>query len=421
MPSPEAAPDDLARLPGTVVADKYLVERMIGRGGMGAVFAATNTAIGKRVALKFLTREAARDPAATQRFQREAQAAGVIESEHIVHVFDAGVSPGGLPFLVMELLNGEDLRARLDREGTLPIAAALKIAREVLYALIRAHDAGIVHRDLKPDNVFLCRRDDGSFLVKIVDFGISKLTHAGASERLTYRGTLLGSAHYVSPEQAHGSDHVDQRADIYGVGVLLFEMLAGRPPHLAPSKEAVLVAICTEDAPAIDSFRSDVPEPLRDAVARALARDPDARFASATELLGALEHAEQPARRPEARRRRAALWALGALSTLLGFLLMAVLVPKNKPPPPSPAVTTDPATATTMRPPPVVPIEPIASAAPPLVVPLVTANEVSSARPPASAANAKPKSAPRPEPKPSATARRDAGVAGSLELSTRGP
>src|SRR5688572_27532202 len=148
MRSPDPGTDDLSRLTGTLVGEKYLVDRMIGRGGMGAVFAATNTAIGKRVALKFLGREAARDPAATVRFQREAQAAGVIESEHIVHVFDAGTSPDGLPFLVMELLIGEDLRARLDREGPLPVPEAVKIASEVLRALVRAHAAGIVHRDL---------------------------------------------------------------------------------------------------------------------------------------------------------------------------------------------------------------------------------------------------------------------------------
>src|SRR4030095_1150867 len=170
MQSSVSKSDDLDALVGSVVAGKYRIDRVLGRGGMGAVFSATNTTTGKRVALKFLTREAARDKSATARFQREAEAAGVIESEHIVHVFDSGTTEEGLPFLVMELLSGEDLRTRLQREGTLSVPHAVEIAMQVLRGLVRAHAAGIVHRDLKPDNIFLCRRDDGSILVKIVDF-----------------------------------------------------------------------------------------------------------------------------------------------------------------------------------------------------------------------------------------------------------
>src|SRR5690348_16623888 len=243
--------DEVERWLGSTVGGKYRIERLLGRGGMGAVFAAGNTLIGKRVALKFLSAEAARDRDAARRFQREAQAASMIESEHIVQVFDAGTTPEGLPFLVMEHLTGEDLRARLTREGQLPVADALVIVLQVLRALVRAHAAGIVHRDLKPDNVFLCARDDGSVLVKLVDFDISKLEKATMSERLTRRGTVLGSAYYMSPEQAQASDSVDQRSDLYGVGAMLFEMLAGRPPHSGPTLESVLVAICTQNAPSL--------------------------------------------------------------------------------------------------------------------------------------------------------------------------
>jgi eukaryotic-like serine/threonine-protein kinase len=403
--------DDLSLLPGTLVGGKYRVDRMIGRGGMGAVFSATNTAIGKRVALKFLGREASRDPAATQRFQREAQAAGVIESEHIVHVFDAGTSPDGLPFLVMELLSGEDLRARLRRDGPLPAADAVRIACEVLRALVRAHAAGIVHRDLKPDNVFLCRRDDGSDFVKIVDFGISKLTHQSGSERLTYRGTVLGTAHYVSPEQAHGSDDVDHRADLYGVGVLLFEMLAGRPPHLAPSYEAVLVAICTEDAPDIRSLRADTPPRLAAAIACALSREPSARFASASEFLDVLSKLEQEDGRPRTRRARTLVAAV--LATLLGFTLTAVLVARR-------TSSADPTLASAIAVPTASPASPSAEAgAEPasvvqVQVPLTTASATASApAPPRPVA-----SAPRRRP---VAGRTDGGVARSLELSTREP
>jgi eukaryotic-like serine/threonine-protein kinase len=405
--------DDLSLLPGTLVGGKYRVDRMIGRGGMGAVFSATNTAIGKRVALKFLGREASRDPAATLRFQREAQAAGVIESEHIVHVFDAGTSPDGLPFLVMELLSGEDLRARLHRDGPLPIGDAVRIACEVLRALVRAHAAGIVHRDLKPDNVFLCRRDDGSDFVKIVDFGISKLAHQSGSERLTYRGTVLGTAHYVSPEQAHGSDDVDHRADLYGVGVLLFEMLAGRPPHLAPSYEAVLLAICTEDAPDIRSVRSDTPPRLAAAIACALSREPSARFTSASEFLDVLSKLEQEDGRPRVRRARTLVAAV--LATLLGFTLTAVLVARRTSsadptlasasalavPPPSPA---SPSARTSAEPAPVVLVK----------VPLTAASATAAVPAPARPAA----SAPRRRP---VAGRTDGGVARSLELSTREP
>src|SRR4051812_20720010 len=161
MPSlEEDTESELQALVGTTVAAKYRVERLIGRGGMGAVFQATNLVIGKRVALKFLDHEAAQNTEACQRFQREAEAAGMAESAHIVQIFDSGITDSGLPFLVMELLTGEDLRARLRREGRIALPSALRIASQVLRGLARAHQAGIVHRDLKPDNVFLCAHDD---------------------------------------------------------------------------------------------------------------------------------------------------------------------------------------------------------------------------------------------------------------------
>ena len=172
---------------------------------MGAVYRATHTAIGKRVALKFLDHNAARDSDSVTRFQREAEAASAVESAHIVQIFDSGTGPGGRPYLVMELLNGEDLRARLRREGRVPLAEVVHIAGQVLRALGRAHAAGIVHRDLKPDNVFLCQRDDDPMFVKIVDFGISKVaSRTATANTLTQRGTVLGTAFYMSPETKGG-------------------------------------------------------------------------------------------------------------------------------------------------------------------------------------------------------------------------
>src|SRR5689334_11675340 len=160
--------DELDSLVGATVAGKYHIDRLIGRGGMGAVFQATNAAIGKRVALKFLRAQSGQDTDAAMRFQREAQAASLAESPHIVQIFDSGRSEHGLSFLVMELLTGEDLRERLRREKRLEPEAAVRIGVQVLKALRQAHAAGIVHRDLKPDNVFLCRREDEPSFVKLV-------------------------------------------------------------------------------------------------------------------------------------------------------------------------------------------------------------------------------------------------------------
>jgi serine/threonine-protein kinase len=288
--SDQKADSELSELPGTVVAGKYHVDRLIGRGGMGAVFQATNTLIGKRVALKFLGRDAAGDDETVARFIREAQAASAVESAHIVQIFDCGVSERGLPFLVMELLQGEDLRARL-RRGRLDPVVATRMAAQVLRGLERAHRAGIVHRDLKPDNVFLCERDDDPMFVKIVDFGISKLTQGPPVRTLTRRGMVMGTVYYMSPEQAQAFPDIDGRADIFSVGAMLYEALCGRPPHAKASYEAVLVAICTEDAEDVRLHARDVPSALARVVARALSRDRDARFQSAEAFSAALHDA----------------------------------------------------------------------------------------------------------------------------------
>jgi eukaryotic-like serine/threonine-protein kinase len=279
-------------LVGTTIAEKYRVDRLIGRGGMGAVFEATNVSIGKRVALKFLDREAARDHEAVMRFQREAETASAVESAHIVHIFDSGSSGDGRPFLVMELLTGEDLRSALKREERVPLDDALHITAQVLRALARAHAAGIVHRDLKPDNVFLCRRDDDPMFVKIVDFGISKITRAGATaDTLTRRGSVLGTAFYMSPEQAQAFPDIDGRTDLFSVGAILFEALTGRPPHVGTVYEAVLIDICTKDAPDVREFAPEVPEAIADVIRRALQRDRDRRFESAADFYDALSQA----------------------------------------------------------------------------------------------------------------------------------
>jgi eukaryotic-like serine/threonine-protein kinase len=286
MNAPDPETDSLI---GTLAAGKYRIDALLGRGGMGAVYQATHQAIGKRVALKFLWRDAARDADAVTRFQREAEAASRVESAHIVQIFDSGATDDGLPFLVMELLTGEDLRTRLRREGRLGLAEAIHVAGQVARGLIRAHEAGIVHRDLKPDNIFLCRRDDDPVFVKIVDFGISKVARGNAGPTtLTRRGVVLGTAFYMSPEQARAYQDVDGRTDLFSLGAILYEMLTGRPPHTGPAYEAVLIDICTQDAPDVRTLAPDVPASVAMVVARALERDRDERFQSAAEFYDAL-------------------------------------------------------------------------------------------------------------------------------------
>jgi len=345
MPSlEEETESELSALVGTTVAGKYRVDRLIGRGGMGAVFQAANLAIGKRVALKFLDHEAARNREACQRFQREAEAAGMAESAHIVQIFDSGVTDAGLPFLVMELLTGEDLRARLRREGRLSVPAALRIVSQILRALLRAHEAGIVHRDLKPDNVFLCARDDDPSFVKIVDFGISKVARARAADTLTRRGTVLGTAFYMSPEQAQSFADIDGRTDLFSVGAILFEMLAGKPPHVAPTYEAVLIAICTHDAPDVRTQAPEVPAAVAAVVKRALEREREQRFQSAQDFLTAIaaldgaftqdgsawsESSAKSAPSALPRRKRYGTLVAGIIATLAGFALTAYLVARS--------------------------------------------------------------------------------------------
>ena len=430
MPSLEQDTDsELTALVGTSVG-KYRVERLIGRGGMGAVFQATNLAIGKRVALKFLDHEAARNREACQRFQREAEAAGMAESAHIVQIFDSGVSDSGLPYLVMELLTGEDLRGRLRREQRVAVPSALRIASQVLRGLMRAHDAGIVHRDLKPDNVFLCARDDDPSFVKLVDFGISKVARARAADTLTRRGTVLGTAFYMSPEQAQSFADIDGRTDLFSLGAILFEMLTGKPPHEAPSYEAVLIAICTNDAPDVRETAPEVPEAVAALVARALRRDREQRFQSAREFASAISELEarissEPDRvealpavsaarhqSPPPRRRYGTLVA-GIVATLAGFALTAYLVAQGRA---ASSVASDAASAPSVpvEPPPPVEIAPHA----PIVARPSSATSATSATS-ASVVPIRPRAADKPRlgarPAPSTH------VAGGLQLSTKEP
>ena len=283
---------------GKTIAGKYILRGLVGHGGMGAVYEAEHVGLGKRVAIKFVDAEFATDENVIARFAREARAMSAIESAHIVTVFDAG-SDDGRPYLVMELLRGEDLGERLRRTGRVPLGEAMHVVAQVLRGLARAHAAGIVHRDLKPDNVFLVKSDTDPLFAKIVDFGISKIerprdkTHPLA---LTGRGTVLGTPFYMSPEQAQASSDVDGRTDLYSVGAILFECLTGRPPHTGESYEQVILSICMRDAPEVRTIDPSISVSVSAFVARALARDRARRFASAEQMLGAL-HAVAPEER----------------------------------------------------------------------------------------------------------------------------
>ncbi len=275
---------------GQTVAGRYAVRALLGVGGMGAVYEAEHLDLGKPVAIKFVDSEFATDEQVVARFAREARVMSRLDSAHVVTIFDAG-SEGGRPYLVMELLRGEDLGNRLRRKRTVPREEALHIVAQVLKGLSRAHAAGIVHRDLKPDNVFLLEKDGDASFAKIVDFGVSKIDRPRAGTTplaLTGRGTVIGTPFYMSPEQAQAASDVDGRADLYSVGAILFECLTGRPPHTGESYEQVILSICMRDAPDVRAVDPGIPDDVAAFVARALARQRDARFPNAERMLAAL-------------------------------------------------------------------------------------------------------------------------------------
>lgn len=277
--------------PGTIVAGKYRIERPLGEGGMGWVLVATHMQLEQRVAIKLLRAEhAAERPDAVARFLREARAAARIQSDHVARVSDFGTLDDGSPYLVMEYLEGQDLEGLL-KDGPLAVAKAVDYALQACEGLAEAHAAGIVHRDLKPANLFLARRSDGSVRVKIIDFGISKIAPApGSSEQLGMTSTqsLMGSPLYMAPEQMRSAKSVDGRADIWSMGVILYETLAGRQPFAGETWPQVCTQILVEQPPPMRASRADVPEGLEAAILRCLAKEPSKRFADVASLVAAI-------------------------------------------------------------------------------------------------------------------------------------
>jgi serine/threonine-protein kinase len=286
-------------LVGTLVAERYRVEKRLGQGGMGTVYVAEHLGIGKRVALKCLNPEYAANAMVVERFLREARLATAAGNEHIVDVTDIGKLPDGAPFIVMELLEGRELGDALAQDGPFVIGRAVRILRQACDALAAAHDKGIVHRDLKPDNLFLAKRTRDPEFVKVLDFGISKLTESGKVQKLTGTGMTLGTPHYMSPEQAQGLPSVDHRTDVYALGVILYELLVGELPFDEETFPMLVVAIVTRDAPSVRVRRKDVPFELDAVVQRCLAKDPELRPQSVAELGALLEPFEKLEPKPE--------------------------------------------------------------------------------------------------------------------------
>ncbi|MBI2893243.1 MAG: serine/threonine protein kinase [Deltaproteobacteria bacterium] len=274
---------------GQVLSGKYAVLGGLGMGAVGTVFEAEDLSVGRRVALKILNPQLAGNRELLARFEREARVAVRIAHPNIVEVLDVGRTDDGLPFIVMELLEGQDLYHVLNDGGPMSPVRAIDIAIQTLDALGAAHAAGVVHRDLKPENVFLTQRGQRKDFVKLLDFGIAKCRDAFAeSTRLTAEGCTLGTPAYMSPEQARGERGLDARSDLYSVGVLLYEMLSGRLPHGSANHHQILVAIISRDAPPLRAAAPRVPADLAEVVDRAMARSPGERFQTAAELTAAL-------------------------------------------------------------------------------------------------------------------------------------
>ncbi len=275
---------------GMVLQDRYRIVRLLGEGGMGAVYEGEHLLIKKRVAIKCLHAQYAQNPEVVARFHREALAATSIGHENIIEVTDLGRFPDGAVFMVLEFLQGRDFANLIEDEGPQPLNRVVHIMMQICDALTAAHDKEIVHRDLKPENVFLIRRGDDRDFVKLLDFGISKMKSASDSPNssMTRTGMALGTPYYMAPEQAQGRKDVDHRADIYALGVILFRALTGQHPFDHDSYPMLVLKICTEPPPPLRRYRPDLPPEIEQLAAKMLAKTPDERFPNCAAVKAAL-------------------------------------------------------------------------------------------------------------------------------------
>ncbi|HSC87076.1 MAG TPA: protein kinase [Polyangiaceae bacterium] len=278
--------------PGTILADKYRVDRVLGVGGMGMVLAAHHLHLDERVAIKTLLPAMLNQNEAVERFVREARAAVKIKSEHVARVSDVGRLASGAPYMVMEFLEGEDLAERIAKYGPLPTEQAAEFILQACEALAEAHAIGIVHRDLKPANLFCVRRADGLLSIKVLDFGISKVTAlgsgSGADMGMTKTTAVMGSPYYMAPEQMLSAKNADAQSDIWSLGAVLFELLTGRVPFVADTLPELVLKVSNSPAPDVNELREDVPLGLRTIVERCLQRDRQRRYLDVGELADAL-------------------------------------------------------------------------------------------------------------------------------------
>jgi serine/threonine-protein kinase len=278
-----------------VIDGKYRIDQVLGRGAMGVVVSATHLRLNERVAVKFLHTRSTQNGSKgaddfQSRFEREARVSARLRNEHITRVVDAGLWRDRVPFMVMEYLNGTDLREILKKSAPLPIDLALDYAVQVCEGIAEAHANGVVHRDLKPPNLFITRRPDGSDLVKILDFGISKWTTRDAEVTdLTETGVVLGSPKYMAPEQLFGAANVDSRADVWSIGAIVYEMLAGRAAFDFTTFSRICAELSTDRMPpSLSEQRPEIPKALDAAVMRCFVRSPAARHQDVSDLAGAL-------------------------------------------------------------------------------------------------------------------------------------
>lgn len=271
---------------GDVVGSKYRLIHPLGIGGMGTVWRAEHLDLRQHVAIKLLDARGPNAERAVRRFQREAQIAASIHHRNIVYISDFG-SGGGEPYLVMELLSGVPLSERMVVGEPLSVGAFLRLMEEALQGLAAVHAAGVVHRDMKPENIFLVRQTDGGTFPKLLDFGVSRSTERNQGHTITREGVVMGTPEYVSPEQARGRP-ADVRSDIYSLGVVMYEALAGRLPFQADNPADLIVAVLNAHPVPLSSFRPDLGAGISHLVSKAMARDPEARFQSAEEMRGAI-------------------------------------------------------------------------------------------------------------------------------------
>lgn len=288
------APSDTELSSGTLLGGKYRLEAEIGRGAMGTVWRATHQSLDQRVAVKIISQEHAGSEELRRRFDTEARAAAKLRSRFVVGVYDNGVTSGGLPYIVMEYLEGECLEDRIARQGSISVAETARIARHVSRALSRAHARGIVHRDLKPANIFITKSDDDEdgddWTAKVLDFGIAKMDDFG-DRSTTKTGTVLGTPLFMSPEQVRGASSVDSRADLYSFGMVVYNMLTGTYAFEGQSFGDLLVSICTDPLPDLGRSAPQAPPALNAWFQKVCARDPDQRYQTADEVMLALTEA----------------------------------------------------------------------------------------------------------------------------------